>query len=66
MTEQALKRGQELKREIDMLNDCIESFDKANQAGVCIVFPNDGKLLEDIKKIVIERLRKLNEQFSKL
>ena len=66
MTEESLKQGQALQREIGMLEDALDALGRVNQAGVCIVLPKDDKIISKVRQDLTAFLKEYKDKFSKL
>ena len=66
MTDQTLKKAQELKRIIATLEGELEKFNNANPSGINVYLPNVGELIDDVKQVFVEHLNEYNEKFRKL
>lgn len=67
MTDQTLKKAQELKRIIATLEGELEKFGNPRPVqGINVFLPNCGNLIEDVRKVFIEYKDEFNEIFEKL
>lgn len=67
MTDQTLKKAQELKRIIATLEGELEKFGTPRPVqGINVFLPNVGELIEDVKLVFVKHLNEYNEKFRKL
>lgn len=68
MTDQQLKKAQELKRIISSLEGEIEKCNGKNKPvqGINVFLPNLGTLIDDVKQVFETHLEMYNKQFRDL
>ena len=68
MTDQTLKKAQDIKRTIAALESELEKFNDKNKPvhGINVFLPNCDNLIEDVRKVFVGYLNEYNEDFRKL
>lgn len=66
MTDEQLKKGQELKRIISTLDGELEKFEGKQPNGINVYLPNVGSLIEDVRKVFLAHKEMFNRQFKEL
>lgn len=68
MTEEQLRKAQDLKRIIFALESELEKLNDKNKPvhGISVFIPNVGTLIEDVRQVFLIQLDLFNEKFRKL
>jgi hypothetical protein len=66
MTDEQLKKGQDLKRTIMLLESELEKFSNNHPQGINVFLPNVGTLIENVKIVFLRQLDIYNRKFKEL
>ncbi len=66
MTDEQLKKGQEIKKEIEKLQSELDKFKLKQPQGFNVILYDVGTLVEDVKQVFVKHLNEYNEKFRKL
>lgn len=66
MTDEQLKKGQEIKRTISTLDGELEKFEGKHPDGINVYLPNVGTLIDDVRKVFLAHKEMFNRQFKEL
>ena len=66
MTDEQLKKGQDLKRTIKQLENELEKFSNKHPQGINVFLPNVGTLIENVQIVFLRQLDIYNKKFKEL